>query len=123
MIKNNHVLLLRDMNNSWTFPKGLVEDKEAFQQAAVREIAEEVGLAQIEFIAPLGTIEYTYRRARRIHKIVHYFLFRATAHEEIVCQKSEGIREAKWYDFNEALSLIGYRQTNVPLLEKVIKHL
>lgn len=118
IVKNNRVLLLRDMNDSWTFPKGVVEKGETKRQGALREIAEEVGLRKLEYIATISPISYTYRRGSLIHKTVHYFLFRAIGSEKIVCQKSEGIKEAKWFDFEQALSIIGYPKTNMPLLKK-----
>ena len=112
------VLLLRDMNDSWTFPKGLVEKGEKKKDAALREIGEEVGLTKLEYIRSVSPIEYVYRRGSLVHKTVHYFLFRAQGTETIVCQKSEGIKEAKWFEFDEAISIIGYPKTNIALLKK-----
>jgi len=121
VIKKGRVLLLLDMNDCWTFPKGLVEKGETRKNAAIREIAEEVGLTKLNYIGPVSPIEYAYRRGILIHKTVHYFLFRAIGSEKIVCQKSEGIKEAKWVGFDEIISIIGYPKTNVPLLKKAQK--
>lgn len=115
------VLLLLDMNDSWTFPKGKIERGETKKDAARREIWEEVGLAKIEYMRSVSPIEYTYRRGSLTHKKVYYFLFRAVAEEKIVCQQSEGIQEAKWFDFDQAFSIIGYPETNRSLLKKTEK--
>lgn len=47
--------------HKWVLPKGLVERGESEQEAAVREVAEEVGVeAQIVGMAPIKIIEYWY---------------------------------------------------------------
>ncbi len=115
------VLLLCDMNDSWTFPKGLVEKGEVKEDAAAREVGEEVGLSKLEYLGEFSPIEYFYRRGSLIHKTVYYFLFRFRGREKLVCQKSEGIRDAKWFDFDEAISTVGYPKTNVALLKKAEK--
>jgi 8-oxo-dGTP pyrophosphatase MutT (NUDIX family) len=112
------VLLLQDMNNTWTFPKGLVEKGESHEVAAAREIKEEVGLTNVRLVQPLSPISYIYKRGSLIQKTVHYFLFQARGTEKVVCQKSEGIQQAKWFTFETALARVGYTDTNVPLLTK-----
>ncbi len=68
----------------WGLPKGLVEQGEAIEAAALREAREETGL-EVETLQPLTTIDYWYvQPARgknppeRVHKFVHYFLMRRT---------------------------------------------
>jgi len=56
------VLLIRDMNDTWTFPKGKIEKGETRKSAATREIKEEVGLTAIRYIAPAKVIHYFYKR-------------------------------------------------------------
>ena len=118
---NWRILLLRDMNGSWTFPKGLVERGEKRQDAAAREITEEVGLTKLEYLGSISPIEYFYRQGSLIRKTVYYFLFQAQGREKLICQKSEGIKEAKWFEFNDAILRVGYAKTNRPLLEKAKK--
>lgn len=47
----------RVSNGSWLFPKGHVEDGEDDEAAARREIAEEAGLTDLEYIDDLGSYE------------------------------------------------------------------
>lgn len=112
------VLLLRDMNDTWTFPKGLIESGESPQEAAVREIGEEVGISDLTLLGPLSPIRYTYKRNGVVHKTVHYFLFQSKTRTHPIVQKEEGIQEAKWVAIDEAMNIIGYRETNVRLLEE-----
>lgn len=61
----------------WSLPKGHVEHGETTEQAAVREVAEETGIASA-VIAALGSIDYWFVvEGRRVHKTVHHFLLRA----------------------------------------------
>ncbi|MGH3932952.1 MAG: NUDIX hydrolase [Pseudonocardiaceae bacterium] len=61
----------------WSLPKGHLEVGETAEQAAVREVAEETGIAAA-VVAALGCIDYWFAAEdRRVHKTVHHFLLRA----------------------------------------------
>ena len=51
------VLVINQNGNSWSLPKGHVEAGETLRQTAVREIAEETGITQLEFLSELGSYE------------------------------------------------------------------
>lgn len=62
----------------WSLPKGHVEQGETREQAAVREVEEETGIAG-RILAPLGSIDFWFvADGRRIHKTVHHFLMEKT---------------------------------------------
>ncbi len=112
------VLLLKDMNSTWTFPKGVIEKGERPEEAATREIKEEVGITDLKFFAPLIPIQYFFKRNGIIHKTVQYFVFLADNRTKPVVQKEEGIQEARWLPIERAMDMIGYRETNVKILEE-----
>ena len=112
----NEVLLLKDMNGNWTFPKGLIDPGESAETAAVREIAEETGIRQVRLLASLPDSTYTYTRNGLIHKTVRYFVFAATGIEQPVGQQEEGISAVEWVPYARAVDIIGYPKTNAPLL-------
>ena len=113
------VLLIVDMNGAWTFPKGKIEKGETKNTAAMREIGEEVGLTKLRLVGSVDTIHYVYRRNGLIDKTVFYALFLYTGKEKLACQKEEGINDAQWFSFAQALKRVGYVDTNIPLLQKV----
>jgi len=118
------ILLLKDKNNNWTFPKGLIEANEDKIETAKREIGEEVGLKKIKFVSELPMIGYWYKWQKDlVKKTVYYFMFEAEGNEEPKPQKEEGISEVKWFTPSKALTVIGYRKTNEPVLKEAIKKL
>ena len=50
-------MLVNQHNNSWSFPKGGLEPGESELDAARREIREEAGLTELEYIDALGSYE------------------------------------------------------------------
>jgi ADP-ribose pyrophosphatase YjhB (NUDIX family) len=65
----------------WSLPKGHIEEGETAEQAAVREVEEETGIAGI-ILAELGTIDFWFvAEGRRIHKTVRHYLMRAVGGE------------------------------------------
>lgn len=62
----------------WCLPKGHPEGDEGHEEAAVREVEEETGIAG-EILTRLGSIDYWFTvTSHRVHKTVHHFLLRAT---------------------------------------------
>ena len=61
---------------TWALPKGLIDAGESGAETAVREVAEETGLAgRLE--GKLGDVRYVYTRGgERIFKVVSFFLLR-----------------------------------------------
>lgn len=73
--------LNRGGRTEWCLPKGHPENAETNEQAAIREIEEETGIAG-RVLAPLGSIDYWFTVAgHRVHKTVHHFLLQATGGE------------------------------------------
>ncbi len=119
-----HVLLIKDMNGNWTFPKGLVEKNEDTLATAKREISEEVGIVQIKSLKKLDPFRYTYTRdGDLIQKTVHYYIFLVSGSEIAHPQQDEGITEVAWRELYEAKNSIGYEKTNVSILEDVTSFL
>lgn len=103
-----HYLLIRDSYGQWGFPKGHLEQGERADTAALREVMEETGLRSVSLVAPIATIDWTFRfRGTLIHKNCQFFLME-TAVTNTKPQKSEGITACKWTTIDEAQKLIAY---------------
>ncbi len=101
-------LLIRDSYANWGFPKGHLEQGEAPEAAAVREVVEETGLAAVESRGAIETIDWYFRfRGRLIHKVCHFYLMES-ATDRTCPQAAEGITECQWVPYEEAERMISY---------------
>lgn len=80
----------------WSLPKGHVEPGETAEQAAVREVREETGVAG-RVLGPLGTIDFWFvADGRRIHKTVHHHLLLATG-DLTLSDADPEVSEVAWF--------------------------
>ena len=115
--------LMLDHYGVWTFPKGKVEAGEGLEQAALREVREEVGLAQVRVIESLGASRYRFPLGDDIFKkTVHWFLMQAAPEAEVVPVRSERVQDAGWFDAQQALAMLGYRNLR-PVLRRALRKL
>jgi ADP-ribose pyrophosphatase YjhB (NUDIX family) len=90
----------------WSLPKGHIEVGETAEQAAVREIEEETGIAG-EIVAELGTIDFWFvADGRRIHKTVRHFLLRATGGE--LSDADVEVDEVAWVPLRDMREQLAY---------------
>jgi len=95
-------LLIHDTHGNWGFPKGHLDPGEGPEEAARREVGEEVGLTALVLHAPLGIIDWHFRfRGRRIHKFCHFFLFESASGDPVP-QTEEGITSCRWCVYDDA---------------------
>ena len=101
-------LLIRDPYENWGLPKGHLEGAETPVQAAVREVAEETGLCELQVVAQLPTIDWYFKdRGSLVHKFCHFFLIQCAGGEPTP-QLEEGITECIWRPLEEALVTVTY---------------
>jgi len=104
------VALVMDSYGIWTFPKGKMERGESAEQAAMREIGEEIGLTGLRPVAVVGESKYRFlAEGRLVRKRVTWLLFAAPPEAVIHPQEAERIYDGGWFRPDTALRLLGYR--------------
>jgi 8-oxo-dGTP pyrophosphatase MutT (NUDIX family) len=91
----------------WQLPKGHLDGKESSAQAAIREIAEEIGV-KAKIIERLGVNKYFFvLKGQKIFKTVTFFLMEF-ANKVGVKQDGE-VAEIRLVDYTKALELLTYK--------------
>ena len=91
-------------NEKFQLPKGLLDQGESPEQAALREVGEETGLVA-QSIGHLGSISYNYSAdygsgVETFDKTVEFFLMRFVSGE--TSDHDEEVEEARWIDIGVA---------------------
>jgi len=100
--------LLHYTAGHWDFPKGNIEAGEVEKQAATREIREETGITDVEFIDGFRmTINYRYRHGRRpVQKEVVLFLAQTKTRQIVLSHEHIGFA---WIKYEGAMEQLTYR--------------
>jgi 8-oxo-dGTP diphosphatase len=103
----------------WQLPKGLVDQGESPEEAAVREVREEAGV-ETDLLGPVEVVEYWYvgeRRGHKVryHKFVHFFLLAYRGGD--VADHDHEVAEARWVEIGEAQAMLAFK-TERAVVEK-----
>lgn len=95
----------------WQLPKGIIEEDEAAEAAALREVREEAGV-EVTLLKLIDKVEYWYYSTEggeriRFHKYVHFYLMRYKAGD--ISQHDAEVNEARWVEIGEALNLLAFK--------------
>jgi 8-oxo-dGTP diphosphatase len=107
----------RDM---WELPKGKLGPKESFEEAAVREIQEELGVPGTLSIGPIiGSIRYSFRTpfGEPRLKVVRFYFVRPDQPIERFVPPPKEVREARWFAMPDAIRAVAHDEIR-PILYK-----
>lgn len=91
----------------WGLPKGLIEEGESPEDAAVREVREETGHSGA-ISEPLGEVSYWFVwEDERIRKTVLFFLMEET--EEEPGDRDHEMEEVRWFPLGRAPKIAGFK--------------
>lgn len=111
------VALLRKPDGHYLIPKGHIRKGEETEDAAVREVMEELILQEIpEIISFLKIDRYIFTlddSNTTHHKNVHLYVFQLHKKAEIRPQVDEGFEEAEWIPFEKAIEKISFDRENL----------
>ncbi|MDA1169375.1 MAG: NUDIX hydrolase [bacterium] len=94
----------------WVLPKGHVEldKKERVDDAAKREVQEEVGIIDLVVRQQLGTTQFVFQAEEAlVKKTVHYYLM-VTEQVALKPQEEEGFIDAGWFPIGVAITMLEY---------------
>lgn len=115
-------LIIKDSYDKWTFPKGHIEKGEKPDEAAIREVGEEVGLTDIKIVNLLSKIDYWFKfEGELIHKFVYFYLMESYSFDLKI--QEEEIKEAKWVNVKETINTLSYKDENTTLIHKAMLEL
>ncbi len=105
IIDNDKVLLIRQKQGFYGFPKGHVEGNETEVETAIRETKEETNLDVV--VDESKRFEISYIVNDNIDKKVVYFLAKLTGENKVVAQEEE-INEVIWVDIDKVEDILTF---------------
>ena len=82
-------------NDKWDLPKGRIEENEAVRTAAMREVEEETGVANLAITAALPTTLHLFHRNGKYRlKKTYWYAMETNFNKALIPQEEEGIQ--KW---------------------------
>lgn len=104
----------RTKKDYWDFPKGHLEKGEKLEEAAKREIEEETGLTEINFIEGFKeTIKYFFNwKGKKVLKFVTFYLAETKEKQIKISQEHIGF---KWLTFEKALETLTFKNAKETL--------
>ena len=104
-------------NSKWDLPKGGVENDETIEEAAVREVKEETGVQHLKVRDFIAKTYHVFKRNGEFKlKITHWYEMHTDYDEDLTPQAEEGIKKAKWKNFEKSQKALRDSYENIKLL-------
>jgi 8-oxo-dGTP pyrophosphatase MutT (NUDIX family) len=113
-----YLLLYKKAHNSyraqWNFPRGWIEEGESLQDTAKREIEEETGITELEFLKGFKeNIHFTYRREGELIKKDAIYLLAKTKTVKVTLSFEHD--DYGWFFFDNAVERLTFENDRVVL--------
>lgn len=122
----NQEILFIYRNKKWDLPKGKAEKGESIEETALREVEEET---HVEGLKIVSFLQITYHIINRNNKYklkeTHWYEMKTDFTGELVPELSEGIKKAKWKNFEKTQKALQKSYANIKLLfpkEYLVQH-
>ena len=113
-------------NKKWDLPKGKAEKGENIEETAIREVEEETQVQGLEIVRFLQTTYHIINRKGKYKlKETHWYEMKTDFEGELIPEASEGIKKAKWKNFEKSQKALLKSYANIKLLfpkEYLLQH-
>ena len=103
----DEVVVVYTDTHSWQFPKGTVEENERYFDTALREIEEETGLVDLEYIKDLPVYSRVSTHEENTEREIHYFLFKT---KRLDLNPSAEVTQCKWIPLQDVERQLTYSE-------------
>lgn len=104
-------------NSKWDLPKGGIKKGESHKEAAIREVNEETGVENLEIRNFITQTYHVFKRNGKFKlKITYWYEMFTEFKGDLVPQPEEGIKKAKWKNFEKSQRALQGCYENVKLL-------
>ena len=104
-------------NSKWDLPKGGLENDETIEEAAVREVEEETGVQYLKIKDFIAKTYHVFKRNGEFKlKITHWYEMHTDYDGNLTPQLEEGIKKAKWKNFEKSQKALRDSYENIKLL-------
>lgn len=121
VIKDNKIILIKQHQIMWSFPKGKVEENESKLETAKREIFEETGITDFKFVKELGKYERSFINPDGTldpNQIVQINMFLFKTKQNDLNSNDKSTNDPTWFSIDEALTKLG-RSEDIKFLRKI----
>ncbi len=111
---DNRIIVVNQNGDSWSLPKGHVDEGEELREAAIREIYEESGVSELVYVDTLGS----YERPRigrggvgsSAKELKHITVFLFTTDQSELAPLDPTNPEAKWVSLDDVSATLTHQQ-------------
>jgi len=111
--RSRKYLLIKHKKGHWSFAKGHKEKAENSMQTAIRELYEETGIKNIEFLSKKILLKdkyiFTYKENEKVIKTVDYFIAKSNTKKVKIDNKE--IVNFKWCTLKPAIKTLTFKQS------------
>ena len=108
-------------NDKWDLPKGKIEKNEIIINAAMREVSEETGVADLIVSKALPTSYHIFNAKGKYKlKLTHWFLMKTKYDLPLIPQTEEKIQKAEWKTKDEIPDLLKKSYENIKIVVNAV---